>query len=75
MKKWIILTVVLAGCAWGFQKWRATLPAGGASSAAGQPTTAVVETRDIHFAVSAAGEIGPADQVSVRPEINGNILT
>ena len=75
MKKWIILAVVLAGCAWGFQKWHATLPPGGSSSAAGQPTTAVVETRDIHFAVSAAGEIGPADQVSVRPEINGKILT
>ena len=38
-----------------------------------RPTTAVVESRDIHFAVNAAGEIGPADQVSVRPEINGKI--
>src|SRR6266699_1183660 len=75
MKKWIILAVVLAGGAWGFQKWRASLP--GTSSSAGDPhpTTAVVETRDIHFSVSAAGEIGPADQVSVRPEINGKILT
>src|SRR5881409_2814792 len=56
MKKWIILAVVLAGGAWGFQKWRASLP--GTSSSA-----------------SAAGEIGPAEQVSVRPEINGKILT
>lgn len=38
-----------------------------------RPTTAVVESRDIQFAVSAAGDIGPADQVSVRPEINGRI--
>ena len=38
-----------------------------------RPTTAIVESRDIQFAVSAAGDIGPADQVSVRPEINGRI--
>ena len=35
--------------------------------------TAVVEARDISFAVNAAGDIGPADQVSVRPEVNGRI--
>src|SRR2546430_15515524 len=75
MKKWIILAVVLAGGAWGFKKWLNSLPVSGPSAADYHPTTAVVETRDIHFAVSAAGEIGPADQVSVRPEINGKILT
>src|SRR5437016_12385796 len=75
MKKWIILAVVLAGGAWGVQKWRASLPGAFASGADARPTTAMVETRDIHFAVSSAGEIGPADQVSVRPEINGKILT
>src|SRR2546430_14250716 len=75
MKKWIILAVVLAGGAWGFQKWRNSLPGTGASAADSHPTTAVVETRDIHFAVSAAGGIGPADQVLVRPEINSKILT
>ncbi|HVZ16578.1 MAG TPA: efflux RND transporter periplasmic adaptor subunit, partial [Terriglobales bacterium] len=37
----------------------------------GRPTTAVAELRDINFAVNAAGEIAPAEQVSVRPEING----
>jgi RND family efflux transporter MFP subunit len=35
--------------------------------------TATVEARDISFAVNAAGDIGPADQVSVRPEVNGRI--
>src|SRR5437899_6385620 len=75
MKKWIILAVVLAGGAWGFQKWRASLPGISSSASDPHPTTAVVETRYIHFSVSAAGEIGPADQVSVRPEINGKILT
>src|SRR5216110_1923183 len=75
MKKWIILAVVLAGGAWGFQKWRMSLPGTSSSASDPHPATAVVETRDIHFSVSAAGEIGPADQVSVRPEINGKILT
>src|SRR6184192_1710516 len=75
MKKWIVLAVVLAGGAWGFQKWRASLPGASSSATDTHRATAVVETRDIHFAVSAAGEIGPADQVSVRPEINGKILT
>src|SRR6266700_3590870 len=75
MKKWIILAVVLAGGAWGFHKWRMSLPGTSSSASDPHPATAVVETRDIHFSVSAAGEIGPADQVSVRPEINGKILT
>jgi RND family efflux transporter MFP subunit len=32
-----------------------------------------VERRSIRFAVTAAGDIGPAEQVSVRPEVNGKI--
>src|SRR5213078_1705678 len=44
-----------------------------ASGAPARSTTAQVELRDINFAVSAAGEISPAEQVSVRPEINGKI--
>src|SRR5256884_7064804 len=75
MKKGIILAVVLAGGAWAVQRWRNSPPGTNNAAADTHPTTAVVETRDIHFAVSAAGEIGPADQVSVRPEINGKILT
>src|SRR5881394_2318249 len=42
-------------------------------TAGGHPSTAVVEARDIQFSVTAAGDIGPADQVSVRPEINGRV--
>src|SRR5436309_1850919 len=72
MKKWIILAVVLAGGAWGFEKWRNSLPGTGASATDSHPTTAVVETRDIHFAVSAAGELGPADQVSVGQAVSGS---
>jgi HlyD family secretion protein len=71
MKKWIVLVVfVAAGYAAyiGWDKWQkskaaATLPE--------RPTTAPAELRDISFAVNAAGEIAPAEQVSVRPEING----
>ncbi len=73
MKKWIVLVIALAGFAWGFQKWRSR---GGETETAGpaaRPTTAVAETRDIHFTVNAAGDIGPAEQVSVRPEVNGKI--
>jgi len=36
-------------------------------------TTAVVEQRSISFSISVAGEIEPAEQVSVRPEVNGRI--
>ena len=35
--------------------------------------TAVIETRNIKFAINAAGDITPAEQVSVRPEVNGKI--
>lgn len=44
-----------------------------ATAEAGELATAAVESRDILFAISAAGDIGPADQVSVRPEIGGKI--
>jgi HlyD family secretion protein len=73
MKKWIVLVIALAGAAWGFQKWRSRPVDPDAARLASRPTTAVVETRDIHFSVNAAGDIGPAEQVSVRPEVNGKI--
>jgi HlyD family secretion protein len=73
MKKWIVLLLLLAGGwvgfvqvrAWQGKKLQATLENG--------PKTAIVEARDIDFSINAAGDIGPADQVSVRPEINGRI--
>src|ERR1051326_3554377 len=73
MKKWIIVLVALGVGAWGFYKWRSREPDRDAVRLASRPTTAVVETRDIRFSVNAAGDIGPADQVSVRPEVNGKI--
>lgn len=74
MKKWIAVVLVLAAAAyWGWPKLRTLrLPADPAANAAA-PTTALAEQRDIRFSVSAAGDIGPREQVSVRPEVNGRI--
>jgi RND family efflux transporter MFP subunit len=73
MKKLLVLLAVLAVIGGGFYLWKSWGKTNHANGATARPTTAVVESRDIHFAVNAAGEIGPADQVSVRPEINGKI--
>ena len=74
MKKWIvILIIVVAGGFW-LYKQRATGSSKTDTASADQrPKTAVVEERDINFSVPAAGEISPAEQVSVKPEINGRI--
>jgi RND family efflux transporter MFP subunit len=74
MKKWIvILIIVVAGGFWVYKqspKWKASSDIAAAEL---RPKTAVVEQRDIRFSVPAAGEISPAEQVSVKPEINGRI--
>jgi RND family efflux transporter MFP subunit len=69
---WAIIVVVVLATG-GYFGWK-KLPKNQTDNlSAARPTSAVVEVRDIHFAVSAAGDIGPADQVSVRPEVNGRI--
>lgn len=73
MKKWIFLAIALAAGVWGLQKWRARPSDPDAARLSSRPTTAIAEVRDIHFGVNAAGDIGPAEQVSVRPEVNGKI--
>jgi RND family efflux transporter MFP subunit len=76
MKKWIVILLLAVGGGYlVFQKWPAGSKPQTSEISSGRPTTAVVETRSIRFAVSAAGEIGPAEQVSVRPEVNGKIAT
>ncbi len=74
MKKLIITLLVLAGIGYGgyygWQTWQAQQRA---AKAPKRQNTATLEERDIHFSVQSAGDIGPADQVSVRPEINGRI--
>lgn len=73
MKKLIVLVVLAAAGYFGYGQWKAWQAKSAAESASGRPTTAPVITTNISFAVNAAGEIGPAEQVSVRPEINGKI--
>jgi HlyD family secretion protein len=73
MKKWLILAVLLAAGYGGYTVWKKDQKDKTAEKSAGRQTTATAELRDINFAVNAAGEIGPAEQVSVRPEINGKI--
>ncbi|HSA03823.1 MAG TPA: efflux RND transporter periplasmic adaptor subunit, partial [Candidatus Paceibacterota bacterium] len=75
MKKWIVLLLLLAGGCFGFVQVRAWQAKRLQASLDNGPKTSLVEARDINFAINAAGDIGPADQVSVRPEINGRIET
>ena len=71
MKKFIFL-IVLVGLAVGaYYGWNHWQKVNQAAASLGRPTTATVELRNINFSVNAAGEIAPAEQVSVRPEING----
>ena len=73
MKFIAILIVMLGLGGGGFYLYQKKGGAADQPKPEGRATTAVAEMRDISFAVSAAGDIGPADQVSVRPEINGRI--
>ncbi len=73
MKKVLILLVVAGLGYGGYLGWKNWQKAKIAAATPDRPTTAVAELRDINFAVNAAGEISPAEQVSVRPEINGKI--
>lgn len=74
MKKWIVILVIAAVAGYaGYKKWPDLKAKESAGDTPNRQTTAVVENRDIRFNVNAAGEIGPAEQVSVKPEINGKI--
>ena len=75
MRTWIGLILIMALGAGGYFGWRQWQKNQLATAGPARPTTAVAELRDISFAVNAAGEIAPAEQVSVRPEINGLLLT
>ena len=74
LMKSLILLIVLAGAGVGGYFLWDKVKADNAETELGlRPTTAVAELRNINFSVNAAGEISPAEQVSVRPEINGKI--
>ena len=77
---WLLALGTLGGgLFYASRKWPDKVPVGGGAEKAegmkksGRPTTAVVSQRNISFAITAAGEITPAEQVSVRPEISGRI--
>ena len=82
MKKsviWLSVLCTLGGLYYASQKWpdkvlfwKAAAKEDPAKKST-RPTTAIVSSRNISFAISAAGEITPAEQVSVRPEISGRI--
>jgi HlyD family secretion protein len=73
MKSLITLVVLCSLGAGGYYFWKHRPVRASENQSSIRATTAIVEARDIRFEVSAAGDIGPADQVSVRPEINGKI--
>ncbi|HOX58592.1 MAG TPA: efflux RND transporter periplasmic adaptor subunit [Candidatus Paceibacterota bacterium] len=73
MNKFVVLIVIAVLGAGGYYGWNRWQKASQTSVASTRPTTATVELRNISFSVNAAGEIAPAEQVSVRPEINGLI--
>ena len=73
MKKLIVLIVIVGIGIGGYYGWKNWQKANAASAGPDRPTTATVELRSINFSVNAAGEIAPAEQVSVRPEINGKV--
>ena len=75
MKKTIIIIVVVAAVMAAVYYFRPSTPllSNGGGSGPARPTTAIVIQTNISFAVNAAGEISPAEQVSVRPEINGRV--
>ena len=76
MKKWIFGFIVVAAAGYlAYQKRGSWTLRPEAARLGSRPTTATVENRSINFTVNAAGDIGPAEQVSVRPEINGRIET
>src|ERR671925_50064 len=72
MRFFVSILAVLALGAGGYYVW-SKVPRGTNDPDADRPKTAIAEARSIQFAINAAGDIGPADQVSVRPEINGRI--
>lgn len=75
MIKWIVILLLAAGAAYFGLKKAANKTGSAGNGTESSLKSAAAEQRDIRFSVPAAGEIGPAEQVSVKPEINGRIQT
>lgn len=76
MKSLLLIMLVGALGAGGYFFFKGRLPSPpSAEHGTAQISTARVEARDINFVINVAGEIAPAEQVSVKPEINGRVAT
>jgi RND family efflux transporter MFP subunit len=75
MNRWAGILATLALLGGGYYFWGQWKSKSRDTSGLRLPPTAVVEYKDILFSVNGAGDIGPADQVSVRPEVDGKIAT
>ncbi len=74
MKNIIIVVLLLAVGVFGYFQWQGKeQPNSNKSQVKNRKTTEVIKNRDIDFTVRVAGEISPADKVSVRPEVHGKI--
>jgi HlyD family secretion protein len=75
MKNIILAIVIIGAAAFGFIYLKKSKESASTANEElnSRATTAKVETKDIDFVVTVAGEITPAEQVSVRPEVNGMI--
>jgi HlyD family secretion protein len=77
--KWLLILCVLGGGGYAAAKrWPDKVPwgtkaAAKGAKATGRQTSGIVIARDISFAITAAGEITPTEQVQVRPEVSGRI--
>lgn len=72
--RYLLIVLLVGGLgAGGYFAWQQRAKLAPPPAAAQTAATAKVEVRDVEFAVIAAGDIGPADQVSVRMEVNGRI--
>ena len=75
------LLILCVACGGGYavaKRWPDKMPWGAKEAAqspraSGRPSTGTVTSRNISFAITAAGEITPAEQVQVRPEVSGRI--
>ena len=81
--KIVVAAVVLTVAAGGWWFWRAhnsgqaggRRGGGGATAAAiGAPATARAARRDIDFNIDVTGDVTPAQQVEIKPEVSGRII-
>ncbi len=74
MKNIIIVALLVAVGVFGYFQWQdGKEQPNNKAGVKSRKTTEVIENRDIDFTVRVAGEISPADKVSVRPEVHGKI--